>query len=342
MKGLKSWRIACWRALWVLAPFLFHPISSLPAQTSAGEIVINRSSFAPIPRWQNQYLVGSEFQPSSSPPIFAYEINGGKVFERQLTLDGAHQVYVKSMAASRDGRFAATGLAVNLDTRTPYIAFLDRSGQVTRLVRPDHFYPNHLCFTSDGNLWAAGHVGPRSPEPEYDVLRVYGPDGAIKATHLPRKSFASVSQDLAMYPAPAADGGAAIWPQLAANDNSVVFLTIGYQQMVGLSLDGRELFRTKVELAERGMVTGFAVAPDGRVYLSSQEPVAGDPKTYEYVFHMFDPANGKWSAIYRRTSKERGLPRAVAMFDHERMLVDFRAGEYAWVQSSGGGYALGK
>ena len=156
MKGLKSsWRIAGWRVLWVLAPFLFHPISSLPAQTSVGEIVINRSTFAPIPRWQNQYLLGSEFEPSSSPPIFAYDVNGGKVFERQLTIDGAVRVYVKSMAASRDGRFAATGVA-DLDTRTPFIAFLDRSGRIIRLVRPDHFYSNHLCFTSDGNLWAAG------------------------------------------------------------------------------------------------------------------------------------------------------------------------------------------
>ncbi len=68
----------------------------------------------------------------------------------------------------------------------------------------------------------------------------------------------------------------------------------------------------------------------------------GDPKMNEFVIYMFDPANGKWSAIYRRTGKERGLPRAVAMFDHERMLVDFRTGEYGWVQPSGGGYALGK
>jgi len=296
-----------------------------------------------VPWWHDQYLLGYELEPFSSPPIFAYDVNGSKVFETRLSIAGALEVYIKSMAASRDGgRFAASGLAVNLNTRTPFIAFLDRTGQVTRLIRPDHFYGQHVCFTRDGNLWVAGHAVPFGPEPEYDILRVYAPDGTLKASYLPRTSFAPGSPDRTMYPTPSVDGGV-LWRQLAANDNLVVFLTVGYRQMVGLSLDGRVLFRTKVDLQDRrGSVTGLAVAPDGRVYLSSQEPVPGDPRTVATVFDRFDPASGQWSTIYRRATRERGLPRGVSMFDHERMLVELQAGRYAWVEPSGGSYALGK
>jgi hypothetical protein len=331
-----------WRALAAFAFFLFHPILRLQAQTS--DILINRS-FPVIPQWQNRYFLGFELEPPPSPTIFAYDIKGEKVFETQLAIDGAFQVGIWSLAASRDGRFAVSGLAINLNTRTPFIAFLDRTGRITRLIRPDHWYAHHICFTSDGNLWVAGTAGratPKGPEPEHDVLRVYTPDGSVKATFLPRVSFAPDSRDIAMYPAPAGDAGQPV-NQLAANDSSVVFLTVGYQQMVGLSLDGKVLFRTKVDLLDRGgSPTGFAVAPDGRVYLSSQEEVSGDSRTLAFVFYQFDPASGKWSTIYRRTNKERGLPMGVSLFDQERMLVHFQPGRYAWLQPAGGSYPLGK
>src|SRR5438270_54947 len=91
-----------------------------------------------IHRNRSKYRLGYELEPFSSPPIFAYDVNGSKVFETRLSIAGALELYIKSMAASRDGgRFAASGLAVNLNTRTPFIAFLDRTGQVTRLIRPD-------------------------------------------------------------------------------------------------------------------------------------------------------------------------------------------------------------
>src|SRR5262249_18283302 len=156
-----------------------------------------------------------------------------KVFETQLAIDGAYEVYIWSIAASRDGRFAASGLAVNLNTRTPFIAFLDGTGRITRLIRPEQFYPRHICFTSDGNLWVAGHAGrptPKGPEPEHDVLRIYGSDGSLKAKLLPRATFAAQSRDMVQDDFPSRDRGIPV-NQLAANDNLVVFLTVGYEQM---------------------------------------------------------------------------------------------------------------
>ena len=206
---------------------------SLRAQapaTEGQEIFINRDfGRKPTPRWSNGYLLGFELDPPSAPPAFAYDRNGTRLFERPLSLEGVREVFPRSTAATRDGQFAVAGTAVALTgARVGFIAFVDRAGRLTHVVRPEKFYPQHLCFTSDGTLWAAGTVGNDGRgEEAHNVLRAYTSERVLKFSLLPRSSFAPTSRSPVENPHPAVDGR--ILSALATNDTVLVFVAAEFQ-----------------------------------------------------------------------------------------------------------------
>lgn len=302
--------------------------SGQPA-TEGSEILIDRNfSLKPIPQWKSGYFLGYERDPVSSPPVFAYDRSGQKLFETPLALDGAQEVYVKSMAVSRDGLFAFSGLAVNWSgARVPFLAFLDQAGRLVRVNRPEGFFPRHLCFTEDGTLWAAG-LDPR--EVDHAVLRGYSPDGKLKFSLLPKSSFRAASADRALDTDPAADSNTI--SQLATNNKIVVFLTAGFRELIGIYPDGQVGFRKPMDKPSGcDFINGFAVAPDGRFLISCEERGDSAGGGAGFSFHQFDVGNGSWVRLYGRSVGQTGLPQSIGFIEGDQMLITLAPGRFRWM-----------
>ncbi len=268
-------------------------------------------------------MLGYERDPLSAPPVFAYDRTGMKLFETPLAIEGAQEVFIKSAAASRDGRFSFSGTAVSgTGARAGFIAFLDAKGRLMHIVRPDSFYPQHSCFTADGTLWVAGTAGKdrNRAEEDHNILRAYSHEGKLKFSLLPRSSFAAVSRDPIESPHPAVDGRTL--SALAANDKVVVFLAAAFQEIVRVSIDGKVLLRTPTEFPSFDFITGFAVGPDGRALISTQ--------TTEFAFHRFDPSSG-WTKVYSHPMRDRSLPKAIAAIEGDQMLVKLEEDRFRWM-----------
>jgi hypothetical protein len=332
-----GWFPAAFAVIWI-------PLASGQSPAPAGtEVIISRDFVhQPLPKWENGFLVGFGLEPPSAPPVYAYDRAGDRLFEAPLAIAGASRVRLRSMAASRDGRFAFSGLAENQPgTAAPFIAFLDRAGRITRLIRPEGGSARHLCFAPDGTLWAAmSLLGARrdEPAPEHDLLRAYSPGGELKLSLLPRSTFAAFSEGEDGHPHPALDSR--FMPsQLAAGESGIAFISPGYKQLVRLSPDGKLISRTPIERpAPQALITGFALGPDGEVYLSTQAP-AGENGT-DFGFYRWDEGAGAWARVYSRPSGETGRPTAVAMIERNAMLVTIAEGRYRWAAREGATYRL--
>lgn len=143
------------RIPWLITAAITCALPLCPAPAPEGTEILIARDFArkPVPQWTNGYLLGFELHPVYAPTVFAYNRQGNKVFERALALQGAQEVFVRSTAASRDGRFAYGGTAVaSTGERSGFITFLDGQGQSVRILWLPRFYPQHLCITADRTL----------------------------------------------------------------------------------------------------------------------------------------------------------------------------------------------
>ena len=236
------------------------------------------------------------------------------------------------MAASRDGRFAFSGMAVNRSgARAAFIAFLDQTGRLVRVHRPEMFFPRHLCFTADGTLWAAGSAGSVDgrAEVEHAVLRGYSIDGKLKFALLPRSSFATISADPALNPHPAADGHTI--SQLGTNNRIVVFLTAGFREIIGITLDGQVGFRKLIDKPSScDVITGLTVVPDGRVLISC-EGHGHSAREADFSVHRLDLQSDSWARLYVRSARQTGLPKSIGLVDGNQMLVKIDEDRFRWM-----------
>ena len=305
------------------------------------QVIVSRSFMGqPVPKWENGFLVGFELAPERSPTIYAHDRDGKKLFETLFEIEGAYKVFIRSMAASRDGRFAFSGVAENGSAeRVFFIAFVDSTGRTTRVNKLERVAARHLCFAGDGTLWAAvqGVVQhPNRSAPDHEILRGYGPDGNLKFASLLRSTFVATPED-PLQPHPVDDSQNAT-SQLVANNSEVVFMTSGFKELVRVSSAGRLLSRVKMERPKNSYVSGFALGADGTIYLSTQEEDPAVPKITNLVFYRWNSTGSKWDRLFTRTSRERGLPLAIAMIEANHMLVKWGEGRFRWIGVADGEY----
>lgn len=332
-----------WRAALILGFCCIIP--ALPGSSGATgpEVLIQRTlAGKPVPKWENGFFAGFDFEPQQSPTIFAYDRHGRRLFETQLALDGASRVWLRSAAASADARFAFSGGAESASgSRVYFIAFVDSSGRLTRVNRLERLAARHLCFASDGTLWAAvqpvleeGHR-----EPEHDVLRVYSRTGEFRFSALPRSSFAASSIDPLRHPHPADDSLSAA-SQLVANQDGVLFVTTGFKEAIRLSNTGEILSRIRFERPGKdAFLTGLSLSPSGEMYVSTQESLPSGAGLF--AFYRWNATGRQWERMFARSSQERGRPLAIAMFEGDHMLIKLEEGRFRSVPAGNGAYRLG-
>lgn len=316
------------RVLAVLVAATAQPAFCQAASLGAVEMDLHRDfSWKAIPAWQNGYFVGFEREPTHAPPVFAYDSEGNKLFEVPLALSDAVRIVPESMAASKDGLFAVSGSAYSASGMVvSFVAFLDRSGNISHVTRLSRFLARRLLFDAQGSLWAAGigsNYPARGDPPDYDVLRVYGPEGDQKFSMLPSSSF------------PPGKTQPASKCHLTSNENQVLFMSEGRKELVGVSLEGKVLFRTHMEVPSTDTyVTGLALAPGGEIYMSCQVRFVPDQ---EFVgFYRWDMASRRWNEVYLRHSSEANGFHAIFGFDRDRMVVSTRLPRFKWISPATG------
>jgi hypothetical protein len=219
----------------------------------------------PLPAWQNGFLVAYDHDQQPAV-VFAFDGTGKLVTRATLDIPDAVQVRLGGPAASSGGTLAIAGTAWTArGVGARFIAWISPSGRVERIVQTSTFLPLKLCFDGHGSLWALGkdHDPHARTEHDHDVLRRYGPDGVLIQTALPRSTFAVTGVERH----PAERGF------LACSGSTVGVYSIHGQEWVQVSqLIGAEAPRTGPRLPQGSRVTGVALASDGAVYLSAEEP----------------------------------------------------------------------
>jgi hypothetical protein len=245
----------------------------------------------PTPKSENGYLLAFDPIPENAPRLFVFGPAGSKIFATQLALDGAVHVVIRDIAASAKGVFAITGGAVDsAGGGINFLAYLDRQGAVTRVIRLQDFAGRRLCFTDDGRLWLAGtapiYPGHQAP-PDYDVLRVYDAAGSLQGSFLKRSLFTGNLASGRLH--------------LAANQQSVVLFNSVTGELVETSYEGRVGRVMNVPVpATTDVVTGFAVSGASDIVVSCQ-PSTGVGRTR---FLLLDPKTTVWSEVYSRDQRE--------------------------------------
>lgn len=316
--------------LWVILTVLVH-CSFAWGQvgiSSGTELDVSRNfASKPVPQWENGFLFGYEMDPPTAPPVYAYDQNGHKLFETPLALDSAIRIVPGAMAASRDGLFAISGSAYSASgDGVVFIAVLDRTGRLVRVTRTGRFAPIRLCYTSDGTLWASGRpvTYPSIEEPpDHDILRAYNADGTLRMSLLPQSTFPKAPHK--SHPVRISN--------LSSNGKLIAFLSVEYNELVGISSEGNVLFRN--QFAPPGpdyYVTGFAVSADSEIYMSCQVASPVDKKRLEVAFYRWDGAASKWQKVYSGPLTGNGAHHAIFGFGADGMLVSTKLPHFKWVQ----------
>lgn len=257
---------------------LSSPVASVSIARSFGD--------KPIPKWENGFLVA--FDSDQVPAtVTAYGRTGRPVTEASIYLPELHGLVLKGTAASPMGVLAVTGSAWTADGRAAaFIAWINPTGAVDRVVRTAPFGAFKLCFSQDETLWAVGReLNPdHRGEPPHDVLRHYDREGRLLQSLLPKASFPRYDD---RHP-----GEMAV---LAASGNRVGLYSARAREWIEVSVFGSILGRWKgVDTGSPLATRGVAFTSDGSVYLSMLEGGGAQPRTQVYKLNK---QLGTWERV---------------------------------------------
>jgi len=127
--------------------------------------------------------------------IALYAPDGHKLYTTSLTGPGGDQAWAVSGAVNSDGTVAA----IYYDRSSAQkrgVALIDSSGKISNFIKPDSYFPGHLCFAEDGAIWITGSWPPtvqsQSVTGDFLTVRKYPPGGGPMAAFLPLSDISSV------------------------------------------------------------------------------------------------------------------------------------------------------
>jgi len=238
----------------------------------------------PVPKVQNGFVVS--FNPLIAD-VWLFDESGNRVNNVRLSIPNASLVRVTDAAASPDGRIAILSSAATAEGQlAPFIAWMDSSGRLDKVVRTTPFVAHRIVFAKDGTLWAVGHLyndQHSTDVPKHDVVWQFGSDGRMLRSLLPSNSFS--------HPFPSATS----WLTASANTIAVYFERTS--ELVEIdSTSGKLLGRWTVPVPARsageiaGSVGGIALTSSGDVVMviSSED----EKRVARPGFFRFDRQSG--------------------------------------------------
>jgi len=245
--------------------------------------------------WSNGFLAVREID---SGTVYLHDRAGKRLWTTKVTIPDSVRTTVFPVAVWPDGSAVAGGGAVSADgARTAFLAFIDTTGAITRVVRTAPFAARHLTVTQDGSLWAFGRIfsdwGEKKDKPHM-MVRKYSRDGRELAAVLPRDTFAD-------WPHPAA--APAVMAAISGWRDRVGLVT-GDGEWVEISTEtGEQLSRRKLAMPNPFRLYGAAYGPEGDLYLSGS--TRDEAKKEVQVHARVERASGAWIDV---TQKTNGTP----------------------------------
>ena len=151
----------------------------------------------PLHRYQAGYVF-SRNQGHSAIWVENTDTSKRTSFAQVIEIPDHFRVDVGDVAVSFDGEIAVVADATDKEGRlVSVIAWLNPDGSLARVVHTSPFAAVDIGFTADGSLWAVGieKIDKNTAHPSHDILRQYGPNGALVRTLLPHSGFWNNSQD---------------------------------------------------------------------------------------------------------------------------------------------------
>ena len=293
------------------------------APASKDEIPLNYdSSGGPSPKWENGYFLAVRLQPDYAIPVIAFDSHGSKLFESSLSLDGVARIHPDGLAISPSGSFVISGTAFGADgSFISFIAWLDRTGKVVRVVRLDRFSATAMCFSGE-HLWTVGRAityPSQAEAPDHDIIRIYDSQGRFEKSLLPRSTF----------PAETFHPGRLAF--LASNGSKVVFFSGELGYLVQLSQDGIVLDQKTAPLPTSPLVSGLAISTSSDILMSCQ--TVNPDKTTQVSIYRWSQLLSKWDIVYSAAALQPSGYRSLMGFDGNTALVLNHAKSltYSWL-----------
>lgn len=268
------------------------------------------SSGDPSVRWENGYFLAVRLQPEYAIPVTAFDSSGTKLFETSLSIDGVARIHPDGLAISSTGSFTVSGTAFSADgSFVSFIAWLDRTGKLVRVVRLEKFSAVAMSFVGE-HLWVVGKAityPSREEAPDHDMIRIYDRQGKFEKSLLPRSTF----------PARTFHPGRLAF--LASNGKTVVFLSAELGYLAQISQDGTILGIQTGPLPASPLVSGLAISENSEILMSCQSESLD--KTQQVSIYRWIQGSGSWEAVYSTALKHPGGYRSLMGFDGDAALV---------------------
>lgn len=235
--------------------------------------------------WENGFLAVRE---TEAPTVHLYDRSGKKLWTRTVSISGASTSGLLPAAIWPDGTTAVAGGARSPDgALAGFIAWIDTSGQITKVVRTTPFIAWYMTVTPDGNLWAFGRAfnppGAKVDTP-HQMVRSFSKDGIQLRESMQRDAFAT-------WPHPTTEAG------IAHHGDRIGLYLSRSSGWIELSAEtGEEKFRTKVNQPASFRLKRAVYGPRGELYLSGS---VSDQTRKRRVsaFAKVEPQSGKWTDL---------------------------------------------
>jgi hypothetical protein len=300
--------------------------AAIPVSAALAQDLFVNYSFGdrPVPKWANGFLIAyqSVREPSQ---VFLFNRSGQLVLHTRIDIPNYGEIKIFDVAASADGSvvISASGTGVGA-----FLALLNSSGTIDRIIKDPAFPLARLCFAPDGTLWAMGSYLDHSihrPEdmPDYPTLRHYSRDGQLLGSMLPRNSFA-----LRTWQEPG------LFALLVASRDRIGIYSRSANEWVEVSPAGEIIGRWEgVNMPDHSDITGVGMLADGSLYVSAQGPSAEHPRQIGFLgVYSLDKQSGEWKPF--NVFDESGKKRSTMIYgaDGDTFLVRSGPSAFTWIR----------
>lgn len=291
-----------------LAPTCLHtqatPVSSLFLSEPHHDARVEALMVPSFRHWDNGYLVTRRtlFASPTIPVVVLYDRNGQIAREVTVWFNDAVRVSVTDAAAAPSGKVVVSGGMSNAaGIISNFVAEIDATGHVGRVVQTFPFSPFHVCAAEDGTVWAYGvdrdpNAQLRSVRKTF-LLRQYGfGKGQLQAV-LDRSSLNYLDWE-------AVDGRYPGDISLLCNSQKVALFNWTSQEWIEFDLQTSTLKTVKVTPVSNRptapayrnqppyMITGSAMTGSGEVFASVSDITRPVPPQQGIYKLTFDNAGG--------------------------------------------------
>jgi hypothetical protein len=239
-------------------------------------------------RWSNNVLISfRQYEEGQKETILLYDQDGKISRETTVSLPDAEVIALFDTTLDNSGSLFASGGTQDTKGRfAHFIAQLNESGQVSRVVRTTPFMARQLCVAkNDGTIWAYGGDQDMKGSP---VLEQYSLDNGLLKALFPRTMLDTAWSLL--------DGHTPDQIHLACNDQKVVVFNATSNVLLEYDLASDKAIRRPVTALPGHrdlLVTGFCMTKDGLILASLYQKTSKPPMSGVFQLN-FDDSRGVW------------------------------------------------